>query len=237
LLIDGGTQRAGRVAAEPKQRWRLTFRRGPASTDASSSGLDAWVTCIEASELPAAAAGARPKVSLAAPLPLDMAGERELLDLYLTDRRPLAEVRRAIEPRLPAGHDIVDLHDVWVGEAPLPAQVAAADYRVVLVANDLDAAAVEGAADRLLAMATIPRTRAKGDRSVNYDLRPLLAELAVADPGPPVVIRIRTRFDPAKGAGRPDEVVAALSEVLGATLATSSVTRERIWLASELAAG
>ena len=63
---------------------------------------------------------------------------------------------------------------------------------------------------------------------MTYDLRPLLADLAVADPGPPVVVRVRTRFDPVLGNGRPEEVVAALGEAAGATVAVHSIVRERL---------
>ena len=61
-----------------------------------------------------------------------------------------------------------------------------------------------------------------------YDLRPLLADLAVLDPGPPVVIRARTRFDPVLGSGRPEEVIAALGEAAGVSLTVRSMVRERL---------
>ena len=54
------------------------------------------------------------------------------------------------------------------------------------------------------------------------------------EPGPPVVLRARTRFDPVLGTGRPEEVVAALGDAVGAPLVVASIVRERLILADEL---
>ena len=105
--------------------------------------------------------------------------------------------------------------DVWLGAPALAGQVAAADYRIELDA--VDAARSGGGHPVVLWRAG--RCRASVRRAattVAYDLRPLLADLAVAGSGPPVVIRARTRFDPVLGNGRPEEVVAALGEAAGA---------------------
>ena len=93
--------------------------------------------------------------------------------------------------------------------------------------------AVAAAARTLLAARTLPRERAKGDGTVRYDLRPLLAGIVVLEAGPPVTIRIRTRFHPELGTGRPDEVVLALADELGTTLAIDSIVRERLVLADD----
>jgi hypothetical protein len=69
---------------------------------------------------------------------------------------------------------------------------------------------------------------------VAYDLRPLLVDRAVAEAGPPTVIVARTRFHPELGTGRPEEVVAALGDALGAPIDVASVVRERLVLADEL---
>ena len=79
-------------------------------------------------------------------------------------------------------------------------------------------------------------SREKGGGSVDYDLRPLLIALSRRGdgPGPPVVVRARTRFHPSLGTGRPEEVVAALADVLGRPLTASTIVRERLLLADEL---
>jgi hypothetical protein len=49
-----------------------------------------------------------------------------------------------------------------------------------------------------------------------------------------VVVRVRTRFDPALGTGRPEEVVAALGDVLGHPLEVRSTVRERLLTHADL---
>ncbi len=76
-----------------------------------------------------------------------------------------------------------------------------------------------------------------------YDLRPLLLELGVTetpDPissGAPAVVQMRLRHAQDGGAGRPEEVVLALGEVLGRVLELDVVVRERLLTADELTLG
>jgi len=169
-----------------------------------------------------------------------MPAERELVDVLLTERLPIDQMRRAIDRALPAGHELIELHDVWLGEPALPGQTAAADYRIDL-AGSPDVGAIEAAAASLIASSSLVRQKPKGGG--DYDLRPLLDDVAVerggADSGAGanarklVVLRVRTRFHPERGAGRPDEVVAALAELAGADLSIASIVRDRVVLASE----
>jgi hypothetical protein len=161
-----------------------------------------------------------------------MALEHELADVLLTALVPRWEVRGAIEAVLPGGWRLVDLYDVWLGEPALAGQVAAADYRIEL--DHGDPTALAAAAERLMAARALPRERAKGPEMVRYDLRPLIADVAIADAGPPIVVRARTRFDPVLGTGRPEALVAALGDEAGTPLIVGSIVRERVRLANEL---
>jgi radical SAM-linked protein len=172
----------------------------------------------------------RPRLSFAAALPVGMAAERELVDVLLSERLPVDQVRRAVVGALPAGYELIELHDVWLGEPPLPGQTAAADYRIDLEGRP-DAAALADAAARLIASARLVRPKPKGGG--DYDLRPLLDAVEIDVGGGPIVLRVRTRFDPERGAGRPDEVVAALADLVGAELSIATIVRERVVLASE----
>ena len=76
----------------------------------------------------------------------------------------------------------------------------------------------------------------KGTVEKPYDLRPLLADArAEADDGG-IVLAVRTRFHPELGSGRPEEVVAALSDASGVALAIGAITRTRLLLAEDLTA-
>ena len=89
------------------------------------------------------------------------------------------------------------------------------------------------AAGVLLDADRLPRERQKGGSTVTYDLRPLLASVSVL-PGPPPTIRTRTRIDPERGAGRPDEVVAALGDRIGIPLEVLTIVRERVLLDEDI---
>ena len=246
------------VPAEVRQRWRVTFgRRSDAPPLAQREQAGAWEAGLIASGLPLAGLdlpNPRPRLVFAAPLATGMAGLAELVDVFLVERRPVAEVRERLTGALPAGHDLVDAYDVWLGEPPLSGRVVAADYVTTIGRPGLEEAPpgplhpadVARAAAGLLAAPAIARTREKGGRTVSYDLRPLLDRIEVVDgPGPAasagsapapahaVTIRLRTRFDPERGVGRPEEVVAALGEAMGTEVVAHATVRERLILAGD----
>ena len=206
--------------------------RSAAAVDLAGRDLaDAWEQAIASSGLPLhRPAGGRVRVAWAAPLPSRMAGEHELAEILLAEPLPVWRVRDALTRCLPPEWSLVDLHDVWLGAPALAGQVTGARYRVTL---DVAAtpAAVASAAAWLLEARELIRTRLKGGSAVAYDLRPLLADIAVVEAGPPVVLRIETRIHPEKGSGRPEEVMAALADRLGRPLGSESIVRERLILA------
>jgi hypothetical protein len=163
-----------------------------------------------------------------------MAAEGELMDVVLGDRWPAWRVREALIAHLPPGWRLVDLFDVWLAGPALAGQVAAADYRIELAA-DADAASLQRACAELLARPQLLRERPKGGGTVTYDLRPLLIDVSVREPGPPPVIVTRTRFHPELGMGRPEEVVAALGSATGVALVVGSITRQQLILSEDLA--
>ena len=223
--------------AEPRQRWRVAYaRRAPATAETVGREYAAlWEAALEDSELPLVRADSgRPRLALGAPLPVGITARRELLDFWLSERRPAWQVREALESRLPADHAIVGLESVWLGAPALPGRVAGADYLVTL-AGPVDPSALAAAAARLLAAPRLLRERAKGGGVKAYDLRPLLGDVEVADAGPTTVVRLRTLNNPELGSGRPDEVIAALGEELGAPLEVSGIVREELVLADDLA--
>ena len=122
--------------AEARQRWRLVYARSESAPHlAQSDQQSAWEAALLASGLPVVGQDLeppRPRIAFAAPLGVGLPAERELADLFLAERLPVAGVRSALEATLPEGHRLVELHDVWLGEAALPGQVVAADYRAAV---------------------------------------------------------------------------------------------------------
>jgi radical SAM-linked protein len=229
--------------AEPRQRWRLVVARpAGAPTETQRETADRWEAAFAAAALPLARTGdarSRARVSFGAPLPAGMAADGELIDIVLTERWPAWQLRERLVPVLPEGWRLSRLEDVWLSGPPLAGRVAGADYRIELEAAEtesvaVDAARVQAACDMFLAARSVPRERRKGEGSVRYDLRPLVVDVGVAEAGPPIVIRARTRLDPERGSGRPEEVVAALGELIGAPLVAARAVRERLLLVDEV---
>jgi len=220
---------ADEVAAPARQRWRLVLGRSADAPDLGSrEAVDAWETVLDASGLPIfrAPGRARPRIAFGAPIPSRLELEHELADIVLIEFVPIWRVRAGLAEHLPAGWRLVDVHDVWLGSPALAGQVVAADYRIEVAGAD--ATALTAAATRLRDATELPRERLKGGSTVRCDLRPLLADVSVVGAGPPIVLRARTRFDPVLGTGRPEEVVAALGDVVGSPLVVASLVRERV---------
>jgi radical SAM-linked protein len=235
---------------EPVQRWRIAFRRGSPALDLGPPEIArAWETGLAAAGIPvvmSAAARPRPRLAFAAPLPPGRAAEHDLADLILGERWPLSRLRAALEAALPAGFDIVELYDVWLGAPAITAALGAMSHRATVAgAGPVELAA---AADGLLAADRLERNRAKGtEREVVYDLRRLILELEVggderSQPRPDresavarASIRMALRTPSDGPPGRPDEVILALCEVIGRDLELLELVRERLWTTDEAA--
>ena len=222
-------------AGGPKQRWRIAFSRSGATATAGHRDVaDQWTAALSL-VLPLArseTARPRPALTFAATLPPGMAAQRELADVVLGERLPAWRVRDAVRSAAPAGIAVDDVFDVWVGATAIAADVAAADY-VVVLSGAIDLNGLRGAVAALLAANRLERQRARGDRVTSYDLRPLVASIEVLA-GSPLTMRVRTRFHPERGAGRPEEVVAAIAELAGQGVDVTEITRERVLLNGDL---
>ena len=145
----------------------------------------------------------RPKMHIAAALPLGCTGEAELADVWLREERNPQEVLAALQAVAPPGMHFHRAEIVPPDAPPLPNIVRAAVYRVTFLDPVPDLAA---RVERLLAQPTIERIRRtkKGPRP--YDLRPLILDLrAEGATALPMTLRAE-----AGATGRPDEVLAAL---------------------------
>jgi hypothetical protein len=118
---------------------------------------------------------------------------------------------------------------------PLPGQIVGAAWTVALAGPEPERSALAAATQALLDATALPRVRVRAGGDRPYDLRPLLEDVAVTPSAPDRAsagaMRITTRVDPALGSGRPEEVVAALGDLLGAPLEIASIVRERLILA------
>ena len=232
--------------SEPRQRWRLVVAREEAARDLLHRDVaGAWEAGLVGSDLPvnmSEAATPRPRISFAAPAPLGVLAERELIDVVLAELVLMSDVRAAIEAAAPAGYRLVDLYDVWLSSPTLASLVTAGDYRAVVAveAGEVTSAEVAEAIAGMLAAPALERTRTKGHGAVTVDIRPHVIDLRLAAeapapdaPGGTFEVWMRLRLGGESGVGRPEEVLAALGERLGRILVIGQLTRERIVLSDD----
>lgn len=236
------------ASPEARQRWRLVIRRAAdAPSLAPGDWQAAWEHALSATVLPLTWTGSRhpkPRFVAALPLPAGLAADRELADIFLTVRSPRAMVRAEVERVIPAGHALVDCHDVWIGEPSLPGQVTGAEYAIELAGPGPAEARLAASVAAFLAADHVLRQRPRGERNIEYDLRPLVLDLAIRGaPGgaddtgtaaAATVLWMRLRHHPERGPGRPDEVLRELGDRLGMELRAALITRTRILLAGDV---
>ena len=201
----------------------------------------AWERALRRARLPLAYSGGfnpRPKLQLAAALPLGHTGGAELLDVWLeesTRSRGAGEqgsggvgedFARALAPVLPEGLTVREVRVVERREPALPAQIVAAEYRVTVEWGE-PAEAVEARIEQVMAAAELAHER----RGRQYDLRPLIERLWLERAGEgEVVLRMQLAARPGATA-RPEAVL----EVLG--MGEAFAHYHRRWLMMVTASG
>lgn len=163
----------------------------------------------------------RPRLSLAAALPLGCTSQAELADIWLEQEIDADEVLRRLQRAQPPGLQVLAVSPLPRESPSLQNLVLTAEYEVtVLEAPEPQELASRTAA--LLAASSLPRQR----RGKSYDLRPLIEHLAVEPLGDGEV-RLRMRLAAREGAsGRADEVLLAL----GLDQAQARIHRTRLIL-------
>ncbi len=229
----------GGPSSSPRQRWRLYLRMPAARLPGElPAGAGAWAGLLERGGLPLVPEPGRGRVVPAAQLPLGIAGEGEIVDVVLSTRLPLAEVRALVRASLPPPVELVNLHDVWIGAPSAAAALVAADYRVEVAG--VSPPSLGALTEAILAADALPRERRREKKTQAFDLRPLIISLTIeallpagaasADP-PSAILRMRLRHD-ARAVGRPEDVVAALAAPPAPALDTDirvlHITRERL---------
>lgn len=150
----------------------------------------------------------RPKIQLAAALPLGYTSTSEILDVWLAGEPPpdLSTIIDSLQAVAPAGLDIQQAEVVDLRGPALQTATREAVYHITLP-QDVDGQTVQRATEEVLAAESIMRER----RGKPYDLRPLIYTLDVKDrgqAGSPVLVARLSLGEAATG--RPDELLAAL---------------------------
>jgi radical SAM-linked protein len=160
-------------------RFRITFSKG--DTLKYTSHLDLmrlWERSLRRAGVGLAYSGGfnpRPRVQLAAALPLGHTGEAEWLDVWLEVPTVVDRFATALVPVLPHGLTISQVIQVELGEPALQTEITSAEYDVT-VEWDEPAERVEVRVERALGATQLLQKR----RGRPYDLRPLIEGLRLS---------------------------------------------------------
>ena len=166
-----------------------------------------------------------PRISLAAPLPVGVTSEAELMDIFIARLVSPHWFTTAVSQQLPPGIGIVGVYPLALTIPSLQSLVRYAEYKVA-IATERDARDMESAISTLLSAEALPwhHQRDTGQRS--YDLRALIDDLWLIDWCHPYgIIGMRLRCGNL-GSGRPEQVTLAL----GFTQYPQSIHRTKLIL-------
>jgi radical SAM-linked protein len=150
-----------------------------------------------------------PKISLAAPLPIGVTSEAELMDIVVVRGVAPHSFVSALNQQMPAGMKVLKVQPIAPDLPSLQSLVSFAEYRVEMD-TEKGPPDLEGAIAGLLAKQTIPWQHQRDTGMHTYDLRPLIDRISVVERQPPRgLLSMRLRCD-SQGSGRPEQVSAAL---------------------------
>jgi radical SAM-linked protein len=115
----------------------------------------------------------RPKLQLAAALPLGHTSEAELLDVWLEKPMLLRNFTKALVPVLSNGLMVHQVRQVNMKDPALQTQIKSAEYHATIEGWDRSTEQIEARIERILAATELPQER----RGRQYDLRPLIERL------------------------------------------------------------
>ncbi len=195
------------------QRLRIRFGRGTEVKFISHLDIMRfWERALRRAQVPLAYSegfNPHPRISLAAPLPVGVTSEAELMDVVVSRWVSPQWFTDAVSQQLPSGFTILGAYPIASNLPPLQSLVRYSEYTVEAAAEK-SAGDVESAISRLLSLEHLPwhHQRDTGQRS--YDLRELIDDLwLISWCDQYCVIGMRLRCD-SGGSGRPEQVAAAL---------------------------
>ena len=210
-----------RHADLPRQRWQLLFSRSdPLLRLRQQQVMEEWERVFREAGLPLSESNAkrpRPRLQLAANLPIGVELRGEILEAHFDELVPIDRIQAAAA-LLPEGLALVDAREVWHGFPSAASQVRAAEYEVTVQSpRELTEADMRGAVVRLLGRTRLPGMRRRGETqrrsdAGQRDLRPYIEDVEVIEVDEEqrrTRLRVVLRQD-STGAGRPEDVVHAL---------------------------
>ena len=213
-------------------RLRVTFSRGEELKYLSHLDvMRLWERALRRANLPLAYSqgfSPHPKISIAAPLPLGVTGERELMDIVIQRRISPYLVQKNLTSQLPKDMSITSVVQVPADVPSLQSQVRRAEYRVE-VETDKSVDEIKAAIDSFLALAELPWQHKRDEEMRSYDIRKLVERVWFVEAhGTICILGMCLRAD-GSASGRAEQVALAL----GFNGQPKSICRTRLFLVGE----
>jgi len=194
-------------------RLRIKFKRGQEVKFISHLDLiRLWQRALHRARIPLAYSegfSPHPRISLAAPLPIGVTSEAELMDIYCSRLVSPHFFIGAVSQQLPPSLEILQVYQTALTLPSLQSQVRYAEYKVE-VETEKEPEEIESAITSLLSAKHLPWQHQRDTGPRSYDLRALIDDLWLIDCHHPYcTVGMRLRCD-SSGSGRPEQVSLAL---------------------------
>lgn len=195
------------------QRLRLRFSRGPELKYISHLDLiRLWHRAFRRAGIELAYSegfNPHPRIHLAAPLPLGVTAENELMDVVVNAVVAPHSLMVRLNRQLPPGVEVLQAMTVPVNSPSLQAQVRRAVYTVEICPGGKPAK-VESSIEWLLNLESLPWSHMRQHKKREYDIREQIFDIYLADATPDrYLVSMELKCD-SEGSGRPEQVVKAL---------------------------
>jgi radical SAM-linked protein len=153
----------------------------------------------------------RPRMSLAAALPLGFTSVGELADIWLVEFVEPNAAQKMMMSKMAPGIMVHGVEEVPLSAPSLQSILSSASYEVSIAAAEFDCTALNKGIERMLAAESWPMQRRRGrGKKKNIDLRPLILKLQLLNRRDDCLIEMELIQNQTK-TGRPDDVLAALA--------------------------
>lgn len=195
------------------QRLRIRFSRGEKVRFISHLDImRLWQRALHRAGMPLAYSegfSPHPRISMAAPLPIGVTSEAELMDVFITKWVSPHFFTAAVTQQLPPGMEILQVYPIAPTLPSLQSQVRYVEYAVE-VETEKEQKDIESKLTSLLSVKHLPWQHQRDTGPWSYDLRALIDDLWLINCHHPYcAIGMRLRCD-SSGSGRPEQVTAAL---------------------------
>ena len=195
------------------QRLRLKFSRGEELKFLSHLDLmRLWERALRRAGLPLAYSKGftpHPQISMAAPLPVGVTSQTELMDVFLSRWISPHNFTPRVGEQLPSGMDLLEVWTIGLHIPSLQSQVRFAEYKVE-VETDKDDQEIDSILRTLLSAKELPWQHFRDTGVRHYDLRALVDDLwFISRYDSLCALGMKLRCD-VSGTGRPEQVTKAL---------------------------